>query len=291
MRITKIYNNNVVSAVNDAGEEVVLAGAGVGFSRKPGQEADAARVEKLFVLAPNDRTGLRQLLVELPYEIITLITAISQRLKERHQIVMTSAVEIGLADHISTSLARLGEGIPLHNSMLWEIRASYPDEFAVALEVLDMVEQATGTRLPIDEAGFIASHLISSGVMSGMSHAYQIAIILREVEAIVEEDTGVHPDGGSAAYVRFLTHLKFVPQRLTERTQFIGNLDAMFAAQKAADPGGWACARRIAGLLEDRYETVISDEETLYLMIHLGRLRMKPTPLPDPTPITGGKSA
>ncbi|MFZ0529945.1 MAG: PRD domain-containing protein [Propionicimonas sp.] len=280
MRITKIYNNNVVSAVDDSGAEIVLAGAGVGFSRKPGQDVDPARIEKRFVLAPDDQTGLRQVLVEIPYDIITLVSRISRRLKDQHHIVLPTAVEIGLADHIHTSLNRMDQGIPLHNSMLWETRASYPDEFAIALEILDLVESGTGKRLPIDEAGFITMHLAGGAVMSGTGQAYQIAITLREIEAIVEADTGVAPDGGSAAYVRFLTHLKFVLQRLTERTQFIGNFTEMFTAQKAADQQGWVCARRIAALLEDRYQTVISDEETLYLMIHLARLRMKPTPAP-----------
>lgn len=282
MRITKIYNNNVVSAVDDSGAEVVLAGAGVGFSRKPGQDVDPTRIEKRFVLAPDDKTGLRQLLVEIPYDIITLVANIARTLKERHHIVLPTAVEIGLADHIHTSLNRMEAGIALDNSMLWETRASYPEEFAVALEILDLVDQGLGKRLPIDEAGFVTMHLVSGAVMSGTGQAYQIAVTLREIEAIVEADTGVAPDGASAAYVRFLTHLKFVLQRLTERTQFFGNFNEMFTAQKAADQQGWACARRIAALLEDRYQTLISDEETLYLMIHLARLRMKPTPTPAP---------
>jgi beta-glucoside PTS system EIICBA component len=198
--------------------------------------------------------------------------------------VLPAAVEIGLADHINASLNRLDQGIPLHNSMLWETRASYPDEFAVALEVLDLVESGTGKRLPIDEVGFITMHLVSNAVMSRTGQSYQIALTLRDIEAIIEADTGVAPDGSSAAYVRFLTHLKFVLQRLTERTQFSGNFDQMFTAQKTADPQGWACARRIADFLESRYQTVISDEETLYLMIHLARLRMKPVPTPAPIP-------
>jgi beta-glucoside operon transcriptional antiterminator len=273
MRITKIYNNNVLSAVDETGNEFVLAGSGIGFSRKSGQDVDLSRVEKKFVLAREDRSGLKQLLIELPYEVMVLAGRISAHLEERHHVTLPAAVEIGLADHLNVALQRLDEDVPLHNSMLWETRASYPDEFRMALEVLDLVETHTRRRLPVDEAGFITMHLVNAGVVSGAGRAYQIAVDLRAIEGIVEQDTGIAPDGGSAAYVRFLTHLKFVLNRLTEQTQFSGNFGAMFATQKEADPAGWECATHIADYLHDRYHSVISDEEVFYLMIHLARLR------------------
>lgn len=273
MRITKIYNNNVVSAVDDRGHEVVLAGAGVGFSTKRGSEVDASRVEKRFVLAESDDIGLRQVLVELPAEAFGLIAKISLHVREQHGVSLPPAVEVALIDHISASLTRLSEGVQVSNSLLWETRATYPEEFRIALEIVGVVDDHSGQRLPIDEAGFIAMHLANAGLELGSGQALAIAETLRRVGDIVEEETGIPPRFDSAAYARFVTHLKFVIHRLAEGTTFSGGFDGLIEAQQRADPTSWRCAQHIAEHLTDSFQTKISDEELLYLTIHLTRLR------------------
>ena len=38
MRIEKVINNNVISALDDQGREIVAMGRGIGFQKKSGQE-------------------------------------------------------------------------------------------------------------------------------------------------------------------------------------------------------------------------------------------------------------
>ncbi|WP_082099222.1 CAT RNA binding domain-containing protein [Salinicoccus sediminis] len=40
MKIQKIYNNNIASALNDAGEEVIISGRGIVFGKKKGDFVD-----------------------------------------------------------------------------------------------------------------------------------------------------------------------------------------------------------------------------------------------------------
>ena len=40
MRIEKVINNNIVSAFDDTGRELVLMGRGLGFGGRPGQPVD-----------------------------------------------------------------------------------------------------------------------------------------------------------------------------------------------------------------------------------------------------------
>ena len=42
MRIEKVINNNVISALDDQGREIVAMGRGIGFQKKSGQEIKAA---------------------------------------------------------------------------------------------------------------------------------------------------------------------------------------------------------------------------------------------------------
>lgn len=49
MRIERVINNNVISALDDQGREIVAMGRGIGFQKKSGQEIKAAQVEKIFI--------------------------------------------------------------------------------------------------------------------------------------------------------------------------------------------------------------------------------------------------
>jgi beta-glucoside operon transcriptional antiterminator len=277
VRVQKVYNNNVVAVVTD-GEEVVLVGRGIGFQKKPGDPVDESRVSKRFHLAPTPAgAGARSILVDLPLDVITLTGKISAFLAREHGLVLPSPVEIGLADHLAAALGRLDQGVPLFNNLLWETRASYPGEFAVALGVLELVRQETGQVLPLDEAGFITMHLVNAGLTGDMAETLLLARALDEVLAIVAQDLPVPVRPDSPHYARFLTHVKFVLQRLAERTQLSGQHAVLFEEQRRQDPAAYRCALRVTAYLEQRFDVDLSEEEQLYLMIHLSRLRARET--------------
>jgi beta-glucoside operon transcriptional antiterminator len=272
--ISKVFNNNVVSVVDrGSGEEMILVGAGLGYLAKRGQQVDDERVEKEFRLTGSNRDGMSRILVDLPYDILKLTAAIAVYLRAAHGIELPATVEIALGDHLWQSIRRLDDGIPLYNSMLWETKATYPQEFAVALQILDVVVEQMGRRLPLDEAGFITLHLVNAGLVTDAGHAYTLGRALRDILAIVEQELQIPADADSPSLARFLTHLKFVIQRLTQRRLFTGGFAEIFEARRSDDPDGYRCAQVIGTYLQDTFATKISDEELMYLMIHLARLR------------------
>ena len=50
MRIDKVINNNVVSAIDGDGTEVVVMGKGIGYRMKPGMDIPGENIEKIFRL-------------------------------------------------------------------------------------------------------------------------------------------------------------------------------------------------------------------------------------------------
>ena len=48
LKIAKVLNNNIVVAVNDQGEDVIVMGSGVAFGKKRGDDVEPARIERLF---------------------------------------------------------------------------------------------------------------------------------------------------------------------------------------------------------------------------------------------------
>ena len=67
MVIDKIINNNIVSAFDETGLEVVIMGRGIGFQRKRGQEVPVEKVEKIFRIKSQSIAGqLKELLAKMP---------------------------------------------------------------------------------------------------------------------------------------------------------------------------------------------------------------------------------
>ena len=48
MKIDKVYNNNVVLAKGDDGEEIIVMGRGLGFQKKPGEWIKPDKVEAIY---------------------------------------------------------------------------------------------------------------------------------------------------------------------------------------------------------------------------------------------------
>lgn len=50
LKITKVLNNNVIIALNEEAEEVILMGSGLGFQMKIDSNVRTEKVEKVFKL-------------------------------------------------------------------------------------------------------------------------------------------------------------------------------------------------------------------------------------------------
>lgn len=271
--IRRIYNNNIVLAVDDAGEEVIATGAGVGYLTGRGRPVDESRIERMFRMTGLAKSGAFRVLLELPYEVISATTHISTLLKQRHGIVLTPTLEVALADHLAQALKRVEAGQPIYNSMLWETKMTYPAEFAIALEVLEDLHNELGTRLPLDEAGFITIHLAGAGLAGDPERAMSLGRALHDVVELVENELGITVDPSGPSTTRFLTHVKFVIQRLTHNKAFAGSFDEIFQTLKRQYPDTHACATHIGEYLQKQFNTSVTEEEELYLMLHLRRLQ------------------
>lgn len=69
----------------------------------------------------------------------------------------------GLAAHLERLAVRLRHGLPVHNPLLAEVRARYPDVHVVAHELGEMIEAEIGESIAEDEVGFLTMYL--SGAM------------------------------------------------------------------------------------------------------------------------------
>ena len=69
MKVLRVFNNNVVMAEDSYRGTVIVTGRGIGFSRKPGDSLDMAKIVQIFVPdKENDISYLSTYLVDVPPE-------------------------------------------------------------------------------------------------------------------------------------------------------------------------------------------------------------------------------
>ena len=95
------------------------------------------------------------------------------------------------------------QGVEYPNHLLWEITNFYPAEFAVGLQALDIISERLGYRLPRDEAGFIALHIVNAEIDGKMADMVRITEMIRKIVSEVQAYYDVALDEQSLDYGRF----------------------------------------------------------------------------------------
>lgn len=277
MKIEKALNNSVAIII-DGGEEKIVMGKGIAFSKHKGDEIRADAIDKTFVLSsPDSLNQFAQLLKDIPYEYVTLAQEIIAYAKTTLGKKLDEKINIDLTDHIYTAVKRLKDGIVIKNALLWDIQRFYQDEYTIGTYALDMIEKKFGVRLPDDEAGFIALHIVNAELSEGnLEDIYAITQIMQETMNIIRRTFNKDFDQQNVYYYRFMTHLRFFAQRLINKTTYQDEDDMdLFEMIKKKYPSSYKCTERIKEFVKNRYHYDISGEEEMYLTIHIERLVYK----------------
>lgn len=270
----KKLNNNVVVALDDNQKEVIVMGRGLGFNIHVGDIISADRIEKVFSLTDvKANKQLQEIIETIPIEFIELTEEIFSYAKIHVAADLNDSVILHLCDHIYMALAREKEGITVKNVMLWDIQRFYQEEYQVGLYALDLIFEKMGVRLPEDEAGFIAIHIVNAQLKQTTKSVHEITKLMEEIEQIVRIVLGVNIDSQSVYYHRFITHLRFFAQRLfSEQTHEEQEVGEMMLLVKSRYPEACACVGKIEKFIQEKYDYALSEEEILYLSIHLSRI-------------------
>ncbi|MEQ9769502.1 transcriptional antiterminator BglG [Pectobacterium jejuense] len=274
MKIAKILNNNVVTVIDENNNESVVMGRGLGFKKHSGDLLDETLIERVFVMKSGELTSrLQELLSEIPMDVITTADKIILLAKERLPGKLQNSVYISLTDHCHFAIERHKQGVDIRNVLLWEIKRLYPKEFAVGLEALDIIEQRLAVRLPEDEAGFIALHLVNAQLDSEMPEVLQITKIMQEILNIVKYQLSLDYNEQALSYHRFVTHLKFFAQRLIGKSTVFSDDESLHDVVKERYQLSYRCAEKIQVHIIQKYQYTLTKEELMFLTIHIERVR------------------
>lgn len=255
------------------GEETVVMGKGLAFGKKVGQTFDEKLIEKVFKLQAEDRNKLVSLISELKPEVLQVSSKIIERANLIYSNNLSESVYIALTDHINYAITRSEEGIHIKNALLYEIRQLYRKEYEIGLYGIKLINETFNVELPEDEAGFIALHIVNASLNEDMNNIYEITKTTQDIVNIVRYHFNLHLKEDELSFARFLTHLKFFSQRILSGEVLIEISDeTLLESLKTKYPESYQCVLKIKDYINNRYQHVLSNDEMMYLILHIARL-------------------
>ena len=275
MLILKKINNNVALASSDAGEEIVVFGKGVGFHEMPYELEDESVIQRVFRDVDEKCIGGFANIADDVLLVASDIVAMADK-----------ALDCALAGNLAGVPCRppavrpraQGDGIAIENPLSHEVAFVYPREVERGRRGIELVSERMGVNLPESEITSIALHLVNAevdgmGSSQDMDLVMKSTVILERATQIIEGQLGQQLDRTSYAYVRFVAHLRFLIRRLMRGGCKETENSGLFRQAARDFPDAYRCAAGINEYLKRDYNWSCSDEEMLYLMMHVNRLR------------------
>lgn len=271
--IEKVINNNIISAYEKSGAEVIVMGRGIGFKKKQGEVVPADQISKIFRIKSRTLTEqFKELLANMPLERVRISDEIISHAKDHLKLKLNQSIYVTLTDHINFAIERVSQGIEPQNALLWEIKRFYPQEFQLGIYALELIQDRLGILLPEDEAGFIALHFVNAEYGTDIRDAVKFPDQMQAIVDIVEHDLGILLDESSLHYERFVTHIKFLIQRIYRKELLSSEDRELSLMMQRKYPREYQCSVKVAEYIMQATGSRLSEEEIMYLSVHIRRV-------------------
>lgn len=259
------------------GVEKIVCGKGIAYKKKPGMTIDASLINQTFVLEQDHREGFEKLLKDVPMTYVEIAKEIIDMARTQFSRPISDHVILTLADHLYAAAMRIQEGVAIHNALLWEIQHYYELEYEIGKTGIQLIRERMQITFPEDEAGYIALHIVNAQMddSGNMNNAYRVTKLIQEITTIVRYFYAIDFDTADIYYYRFITHLKFFALRLFSGRTADGNDRELYELVRHKFQLAYECVQKISDFLQTKYQHMLSEEEMLYLIIHIHRVVTK----------------
>ena len=268
-----MLNNNVVLARDEIGREAILTGRGLGFQRKRGQDVDASLISRRYIPADNAQS-VAEVIAGIPLERLALIERVFRKAARGLNTDVPSSTLIAVVDHINQAMERVRQGLTMDYPLRAEVAHLHPEELRLAEAMVEEINAAQEVQLPGGEAVALALHLFTAAIGAPSAQAAsEQSRLIGQVMGLLEKSFGEAFDADSVNAARFAVHLRYFLVRARTAVQIEDGTSSLVAeALRTSDPDAYRVARRIRDLLEIRLNTIVTDDETAYLALHIARL-------------------
>lgn len=276
MILKQLLNNNSL-VVEDGGREMILIGRGIAFGLSKRQLARPVaipeeRIEKRFIMENGSTRRLASIIRDIPYKYVLAGDEVIQFLRENCSHELSDSIYLTLIDHVNVMVERIERGMRFDAAVLGNIGMLYREEYSLGMRAVDILRRRLHLDIDDTEANYIALHIVNAEMDLDMSKVYEVASLVEGILSVVHARFEV--DVESRAFDRFVIHCRLFAQRVVGCETPVESHMAAAPYQTLAEhyPEQEACVDAIAERIEARFPYVVTDEEKLYLLMHLVRL-------------------
>ena len=270
MKVIKKINNNVAVCVDNDGNELIAFGKGIGFPSTPYELNDLGKIERTFYGISKENFVL---LEQISKDYFDSAAAIVDFASKKINGELNPNIVFTLADHISFAVDRTKKGMYIKMPYAGNFQIMYPLEMEVAHEARNYLNKRFKVRLSGDEEVSIAMHIINGETFEkNNDETLDKEQIIERVSEIIEKENDIAIDRKGFSYSRFLTHLEYLINRRNDSDNRNDDNTNLFEVLKKEYPQSYVCVQKIAAYFADELDWALSDNEMLYLMLHVNRL-------------------
>lgn len=262
MKVIKNINNNVSLCLDSKGKEVIAFGKGIGFT-KPPYDIPLEKIQRTFYDI-NERYV--NVITNIPEEYVLVATKIIDSANRLNNENYSDNAIFTLADHLMFAVKRHQQNIHISLPVLYEVKHSYPDEMKLAKRSLKIINQELNVQLNEEEAASIALHFVDCKM--AVRTNVKEELLINKTASYIEKVMNVTIDKNSFNYSRFVTHMHYLLERGVINKSITSDNRKLFEAIVKEYPNVYQCAIGLKEVLKMDF----SDEEILYLIIHINRV-------------------
>lgn len=269
-RVKKVLNNNAVYATSNFLEYIVI-GLGIGFHLKPNQVIPNQKIEKVFALDREDVGRVVQLAEEVPQELFMNLYQMIDEIVHQYDVNLDHHAYIALIDHIQFAITRFNKKQHVANLLNPDLKIFYPKEYQMSKTLLVNINKELKITLPDDEIGFLTIHFVN-GLNSKLNNQTNtVTDGIYDCLNLVRDYYLISLKLDDPTTQRITIHLKMLIQRVVSGSQ-LDDSDVVLGNVFEDFPEAYECALSIKQYLENRFKIKITNQELVYLTIHLNRI-------------------
>jgi beta-glucoside operon transcriptional antiterminator len=270
MKAIKKINNNVAICEDDNKKELIAFGKGIGFPAMPYQITDLSCISMTFYRMDK---SYYKLLEEIPEEVFEVAALIVKKAQITLNCNLNPNLLPGLADHINFALTRLKKFKKMKMLFSYDVEQLYPTETSLGRYAVKLIQKKLLVKLPESEITNIAMHFVNAEEENiNQPSNFDVESLIEVITKDIEQRFEVSIDRKGFNYNRFIMHLRYYLKRLEEKRQFVDDNGVLFEAMKEENPRIYECAIGVSSIIEEKLHAQSTQDETLYLMIHISRI-------------------
>lgn len=275
MKVFKSINNNIVSAIDENGRELVVIGKGIGYKAREGAIIPREKIIKIFVMDGHDNLNkLKDLFSHLQKEYIEITDDILTYAKGHLNKDLNESAYFTLADHIGFAISRMREGMLFDNILLTEVKRFYPKEFEVGLYAIKQIKEKIDIDMPEGEAASIALHILNAVYYTSVSDAFKGTQMLGWIIDRVMQHTGIETDTNSHYGERFVVHLKYLVQRIIHKEPSSYTDDGIYSLMESLCKDKLLECEKIAEDIWAAHNYRLTKHELACMAMHIRRISL-----------------